>query len=200
MKRSSLFFTVLSLTLALGIISFLRAGATQNHISKSFVRFHVIANSDLPRDQEVKLKVRDAVVKQAEAITRAAKNSAEAQLELEKRLPELERTANAVLNREGVLYSATATLNHRYFPTKAYAGLRLPAGDYDAVSITLGEGNGRNFWCVLFPPLCVTPASVTTTETGLSEEELALLTETGTITRYRFLLMELFGKLEHKMD
>lgn len=200
MKRTTLFFPILALALACGMISFLRAGATQDDISKRFVRFHVIAHSDLPYDQEIKYKVRDAVILQAEAITRGSASSAEAQKKLQAHLPDLARAANEVLEREGAPYAAAAALSHRYFPTKAYAGFRLPAGDYDAVTITLGDGKGRNFWCVLFPPLCITPASITTAETGLSQEELALLTENKPVTRYRFLLMELFGKLEHKMN
>lgn len=195
MKKVRFVFPMLALIFAAAISLYVRADNTREHIAGSLVRFHVIANSELAWDQELKYKVRDAVIKQAESITRTAEDIDQAKELLTLHLPELEQTANTVLRKAGVRYSAHATLQHRYFPTKSYAGFRLPAGDYDAVSLTLGDGQGRNFWCVMFPPLCISPVSIS--EAALSDEEIALLTEDGTATQYRFLLMELAGKLKH---
>lgn len=200
MKKTTLVFPVLALMLALLISLYVRADTARDHIANSLVRFHVIANSELAWDQELKHEVRNAVVQKAEAITRTAADSFEAKALLSAHLPELEQTANAVLLKAGAPYSARAALQHRYFPTKSYAGFRLPAGDYDALSITLGAGAGRNFWCVLFPPICISPVSITEADTNLTEEELSLLTEDGTTTRYRFFLLELLGKIEHSLQ
>ncbi|MBE6916048.1 MAG: stage II sporulation protein R [Ruminococcaceae bacterium] len=200
MKTTSLVIPIFAIFVAFCIILFSRADAAQNRIANSLTRFHVIANSDLPWDQELKLKVRDAVVQYAESVTRAASNKVEAEATLKEHLPDFERIANAVLQKEGASYTAYATFSHRYFPTKAYAGFRLPAGDYDAVSIILGNGQGRNFWCVLFPPLCVTPVSITDANISLSDADISVITEDDPEIRYRFFLMELCGKITHKIS
>lgn len=173
------------------------AGAVQAGIAEDLVRFHVVANSDSPFDQEVKLEVRDAVVGYVEGLTRGLSSREEAEEVLGDHLHDLEEIADAVLTESGVSYTARAKLTQRYFPTKSYAGFRLPAGDYHAVTLTLGEGKGQNFWCVLFPPLCLSPTSVTSAPSDLTEEEKALLTEGDTVTRYRFFLVEAAGKLSH---
>ncbi len=200
MKQTSWVIPTFAVLCAVCIVIFSRADAAQDRIANSLTRFHVIANSDLPWDQELKLKVRDAVVQYAESITRTAQNKAEAEKLLKAHLPNFERIANSVLQKEGAQYTAAATFTHRYFPTKTYAGFRLPAGDYDAVSITLGNGVGRNFWCVLFPPLCVTPVSITDANTALSESDISVISEDTVETRYRFLVMEICGKLSHKIS
>lgn len=200
MKKTAWIIPIFAIICAAFLIAFSRADAAQNRISNSLTRFHVIANSDLPWDQELKLKVRDAVVQYAESITRTANNKTQAETALREHLHDFERIANAVLQKEGANYMADAAFSHRYFPTKAYAGFRLPAGDYDAVSITLGDGQGRNFWCVLFPPLCVTPVSITEANTSLPAADLAVLTQDTPDVQYRFFLMELCGKLTNKIS
>lgn len=200
MKQTGLVLPIFAILCAVCIITFSRADAAQDRIANALTRFHVIANSDLPWDQELKLKVRDAVIRYAESVTREAKNKGEAEAALKEHLPDFERIANSVLQNEGAAYTATATYTHRYFPTKAYAGFRLPAGDYDAVSITLGDGLGRNFWCVLFPPLCVTPVSISEANTSLSDTDIAVISEDNTDVRYRFFLMELYGKITHALE
>ncbi|MBQ3054669.1 MAG: stage II sporulation protein R [Oscillospiraceae bacterium] len=179
---------------------FLHASAVQEGLAEDLVRFHVIANSDLPFDQELKGEVRDAVVGYVESLTRGVRSRDRAQEILGAHLQDLEAIANAVLQNNGVNYHAIAKQTNAYFPTKSYAGFRLPAGEYQAVTLTLGEGKGRNFWCVLFPPLCLSPVSVQTAASDLSEEEQALLTETDGVTRYRFFLVEAAGKLKHAVS
>jgi len=179
---------------------FVHASAVQENLAENLVRFHVIANSDLPYDQELKLEVRDAVVGYVESLTRGVTSRETAQVVLGEHLHDLESIADSILEKRGVPYRASARQTNGYFPTKSYAGFRLPAGEYHAVTLTLGEGKGRNFWCVLFPPLCLTPVSVQTAATDLTEAEKALLTETDRVTRYRFFTVELAGKLRHKIE
>ena len=181
-------------------VVFLQAGAAQSRIAENLVRFHVIANSDLPFDQEIKEDVRDAVVGYAESLTRGVSARDEAQAILRDHLPDLESIANTVLKQHGVSYAASAKQTFGYFPTKSYAGFRLPAGNYHAITLTLGEGKGRNFWCVLFPPLCLSPVSIQTAASDLTEAEKALLTQGDDVTRYRFFVVEAAGKLKHAVS
>lgn len=133
------------------------------------IRFHVIANSDSSFDQSVKLAVRDEIIDEVNAILKAADTTAEAQKLLAEHTEELLASANEVLTRCGCGYQASATLGTSLFPTKTYGDLTLPAGEYDAFRIVLGEGKGKNWWCVLYPPLCFvdikddTAVAVTTT-------------------------------------
>ncbi len=195
MKRM---FFFLALLLGVGVL--FRAGAVQSALAEDLVRFHVIANSDLPYDQEIKRAVRDAVVGYAETLTRDTAARKEAEEVFSAHLGDLEELANRALSRYGVSYRATARMTHGYFPTKSYAGFRLPAGDYHAVTLTLGEGKGQNFWCVLFPPLCLSPTAIQTAASDLTDAEKALLTRGDTVTRYRFFTVELAGKLRHKIE
>jgi stage II sporulation protein R len=144
----------------------------------SLIRFHVIANSDSVYDQAVKLKVRDAVLDQINDSLAEAASKEEAAGILSKESDAIIETANEVLRTEGVSYRATAKLGTSVFPTKTYGNLTLPAGKYNAYRIILGEGKGKNWWCVLYPPLCFVDitddvaVAVTTDETGGETDEI----------------------------
>ncbi len=120
----------------------------------SLIRFHVIANSDSVCDQAVKLKVRDAVLDQVNTALSEAASKEEAAAILNAESDAIIDTANAVLTAEGFSYTTTAKLGTSVFPTKTYGSITLPAGKYNAYRIILGEGKGKNWWCVLYPPLC----------------------------------------------
>lgn len=120
----------------------------------SLIRFHVIANSDTLYDQSIKLKVRDAVIEKVNYVLNSAKNEKEAEQLLERHSKEILETANNILTKENCGYTATAKLGTSIFPTKTYGNITLPAGKYNAYKIILGEGKGKNWWCVLYPPLC----------------------------------------------
>lgn len=120
----------------------------------SLIRFHVIANSDTLYDQSIKLKVRDAVIEKVNYVLNSAKNEKEAEQLLERHSKEILETANNILTKENCGYTATAKLGTSIFPTKTYGKITLPAGKYNAYKIILGEGKGKNWWCVLYPPLC----------------------------------------------
>lgn len=121
-------------------------------------RLHVIANSDSDADQSVKLQVRDMLLEiTKDRIGDAAdKNAVEAYFE--KNSGELTEKVNAFLAEKGFDYGAKISISRSYFETREYDGNTLPAGDYDALKVVLGKGDGRNWWCVMFPPLCVSAA------------------------------------------
>ncbi len=143
----------------------------------SLIRFHVIANSDTLYDQSIKLKVRDAVIEKVNYVLNSAKNEKEAEQLLERHSKEILETANNILTKENCGYTATAKLGTSIFPTKTYGKITLPAGKYKAYKIILGEGKGKNWWCVLYPPLCFvdinddTAVAVTEKTEDLRKEE-----------------------------
>ncbi|MGN0704219.1 MAG: stage II sporulation protein R [Lentihominibacter sp.] len=144
----------LTLVIIMGFLLFFTyAGAAENE-HDGIVRLHVIANSDTAGDQALKLKVRDAVIeymgKQEDL------NSVEDTREfLENSKSQLRRIADGIIASEGYDYSADVSMGVRYIPEKTYGDITFPAGNYEALNITLGDGRGENWWCVLFPPLCL---------------------------------------------
>lgn len=122
---------------------------------ESVVRFHIRANSNQTADQEVKLAVRDSIVEFAKNVTANCKSSKEAALKLEESFADMEKLANRILRENGFSYTSKAHLVKECFPEKVYGGVSFPAGIYTAVRLELGEGAGDNFWCVLFPPICL---------------------------------------------
>lgn len=121
----------------------------------SVLRLHVIANSDSPSDQAAKLKVRDEIIRIMGPRFNEIKTNGEAVQIARASLPDLETAAAQVLKESGKDYSAQAYLGRSDFPTRIYGTRVFPTGEYTAVRIVLGSGQGRNWWCVLFPPLCL---------------------------------------------
>ena len=144
------------IALLIGLAVFLTSGAlalrTQNDLAEKVVRLHVLANSDSEEDQALKLKVRDVVLERATAILEESPDRREAESRLRGELLELERIAAAEIVAEGYDYPVTVELENTEFPTKAYDGFTLPAGEYLALRVIIGEGKGRNWWCVVVPP------------------------------------------------
>lgn len=123
-------------------------------LPRQAVRLHVLANSDSEADQAVKLKVRDAVnVLLAEPLQHAGSRD-DALETLKDMQPEIQQASNAVLEQNGMDYSARVTIAREMFPQRTYGDNVYPAGEYDAVRVLLGEARGQNWWCVVFPPLC----------------------------------------------
>lgn len=119
------------------------------------LRFHITANSDSSIDQSVKLAVRDEIIALTEDKMKDCDSIIEAERAFMAQSDEIERAANAILRDWGMEYSAKVTIADEKFPTRVYGNKIYPAGGYTAVRITLGSGNGHNWWCVLFPPLCL---------------------------------------------
>jgi stage II sporulation protein R len=124
--------------------------------SSRVVRLHVLAHSDSDEDQALKLAVRDAILAQVTPLFASAKSRDEALQTLRSRLPEVEATAQEVIRKAGKSYAIRSEIGQFAFPDRLYGDLFLPAGEYQALRLVIGEGKGANWWCVLFPPLCFT--------------------------------------------
>lgn len=153
------------LILSLGIAAFTAFGAFRTfsanceEVQGEVLRLHIPANSDSDEDQAVKLRLRDALLERFGGELSECGNLESASALAEEKIPEIERFANEFLAESGFSYGAKAELVEMYFTTREYERLILPAGHYTALRVTLGSGGGKNWWCVIFPQLCV-PAAV----------------------------------------
>lgn len=118
------------------------------------IRFHVIANSDSEQDQALKRAVRDAILKEVSPRLAVSQSLDESRQILKQVRPDMESIGLSVVTMWGMDYSVRTEYGYSSFPTKSYGSLVLPAGDYEALRVVIGEGQGSNWWCVLFPPLC----------------------------------------------
>jgi stage II sporulation protein R len=183
-KRSFITFRMLDIVLLLLVTAFLVSGVlahkTQDELSDKVVRLHVVANSDSEEDQALKLRVRDRILERTTVLLEQSSDRREAEGYLRGELLELERIAAEEVAAAGYRYPVTAELRNASFPTREYDGFTLPAGDYLALRVVIGDGSGQNWWCVVFPPLCTTAAAdvpVTAMAAGFSGEEVKLITE-----------------------
>ena len=135
--------------------------------ASNYIRIHIRANSDSDADQKVKLAVRDAIVQYLAPLSAGVKDKQEMWNLLKNKRAEIEACANDTLTGCGYDYRSRVSLRSESFPTKSYGNLTLDAGEYDAVIVALGSGEGQNWWCVAFPPLCFIAAQ----ETGKEEIE-----------------------------
>ena len=146
-------------------------------IYEDCIRLHVLAASDSERDQADKLAVRDAILQQWGARLAKAESREEAESLARALLPEMETLAEATLQERGSQHSVSVTLTEERYPTRAYEGFTLPAGTYLSLRVLIGDAQGANWWCVLYPPLCLGVA--TEGDVPLTQEEWGLLTENG---------------------
>ena len=146
----------LAMVLTLAVTSY--TGAVQSDLENNLIRLHIIADSDSEADQAVKLKVRDAVIKE---MSGEFKNSdiEKSRVAIINNLAKIEETADRVLLENGFTYRSKAEYGKFNFPRKAYSSVTLPAGEYYGVRVTLGSGGGHNWWCVMYPPMCFTEDS-----------------------------------------
>ncbi len=126
----------------------------QSSIAGKVIRFHVLANSDNDLDQKVKLKVRDSVGRYMEELLKDSKGIDETRQIIRDHLYDITKVANNILEEEGMEYRGIASLTHSNFPRKEYEGYVFPEGEYEALRIVLGKGEGHNWWCVMYPNLC----------------------------------------------
>lgn len=192
----------LLLTLAVFLTSGALALQTGQELSDRVVRLHVLANSDSEEDQALKLKVRDRLLAYTEPLLEGSADRRGAEALLRGQLLELERIAREEIRANGYSYDVTVRLEDTVFPTREYEGFTLPAGKYLALRVLIGEGAGRNWWCVVFPPLCAA-ASADVPETalaaGLSPAQVGLITEENQGYVLKSKLVEFWGELQAKL-
>lgn len=178
MKRTVLFLTVAALLVTAFAILPIHG---ESAIYDSVIRLHVLANSDSEEDQALKLAVRDALLAEARVLLADVKTRDEAEDVLEDALPALTAVARETVARKGYDYPVHITLDEEEYPTRRYENLAFPAGEYLSMRVLIGEAAGANWWCVLFPPLCLSAA------TAKSEAEEAFLAAGLTGEQYRII-------------
>ena len=148
------------------------------NIREKMLRMHVIANSDSTEDQELKLKVRDAVLNAGKEIFDGSITSSEAKDKISPQIDYLEEVALKTIRNEGFDYKVKITIDKEFFNTRTYENsVTLPAGYYNAIKVIIGEGAGQNWWCVMFPPMCL-PTAVAECEISdvLTDDETEIVT------------------------
>ena len=170
-------------------------------IREEFLRLHVIANSDEDYDQELKLRVRDAILQSGKRVFTEAEDIISAESKITQQKESLRYTAEETARSLGFDYDIKIEVARSYFPTRTYDNLTLPAGYYKAVRVIIGEGKGKNWWCIMFPPLCLSAVSNTAeiAEDFLTKDEMAIVTSDP---RYeiRFWLVEKYYEAKEKLS
>ena len=166
------------------------AQAKQSSLSSSLVRLHVIAVSDDEYEQSLKLRVRDGVLSYISPKLRDVKSAQQAQEIIKNELEGIKAAAES--SAEG--RSVEVTLSQEYYPTRNYEKFSLPAGKYQSLRVILGEGEGHNWWCVVFPPLCISAAEQEQAVESMSEDMRGIVTEEDGY-EYKFRILELWGEL-----
>lgn len=169
-------------------------------LRQELVRLHVVAASDSDEDQNMKLRLKDAVVESLKAEMENLSSAEEAKAYLQENLPKIEAFANRFLQEAGYADTATVSLGLEEFSTRVYDTFTLPAGIYEALRITIGEGEGRNWWCVVFPSLCL-PATSEGFEDAAScagfSDSLTAALEGEEGYEIRFWVLDALGRLEN---
>lgn len=166
------------------------AQARQSSISGNLVRLHVVAVSDSEEEQALKLRVRDAVLEYLSPVLEEAEDSEEAKRLIEDSMDGIARAAQSAAEGRKV----TVSLGKERYPTRTYEGFSLPAGEYESLRVVLGEGKGHNWWCIVFPPLCLSAAQAEQVQSVMSQEDFELITEEeGYALKFR--IVELWGEL-----
>lgn len=172
----------------------------RQQLRRELIRFHVVANSDSPQDQAVKLQVRDAVLESIREDLQKIADVEEAKAYLQENLPKIQKIANQTLQTAGFAEQTVVSLCEETFDTRVYDTFSLPAGVYESLRIIIGEGQGHNWWCVSFPNLCLPATSAEFADTAAGAGFSEVLTKTlvdGEDYEIRFFLLDALGQLEN---
>ena len=195
-KRFFIIFLLLILYIFFCAISYTNAICT--NISDSVFRLHVIANSDTPEDQNLKYIVRDSIIDYINEITKNAESKEEVIELARNNIDEIKKIAEQTVYNEGYNYKIEVSIGNFEFPTKKYGDITLPPGFYDALKIEIGNAEGQNWWCVMFPPLCfvditsgiVPDDSKEIMQNSMSEDEYELISENTRGVKFKFKIVE----------
>ena len=171
--------------------------ANCEELRDNVLRLHIIANSDSQADQELKLKIRDAVLAQSDVLFDKSTNLDSAINTAKQNLAVYEKIANRVIAEEGLNYRATAKIGKTFFETREYDDFTLPAGEYDALIVEIGEARGKNWWCVIFPGVCV-PAQKANLKDSVGKKS-AQIAENPRPYKIRFKSVEIYEKIKRKL-
>ena len=171
-------------------------------LSEDIFRLHILANSDSDEDQNLKLKVRDHILEYMKTLTIDTSEKQAVIEQAKHHTSDFQKIAENVIHENGYDYPVTIEIGNFYFPTKHYGNISLPAGNYDALRIKIGQAEGQNWWCSLFPPLCfVSISSGVIDEEGeqylkenLSDEEFAIVSSSSSELEFKFKIIEMLNQ------
>ena len=164
-----------------------------SELENDIFRLHILANSDEEHDQNLKLYVRDTILYSCSSLYDDVKTKDEAKAITEKNLPLIIKTAEKAIAEKGYDYDVTATVTKSFFNTRYYENFTMPAGVYDTLQINIGEGKGKNWWCVMYPTLCVGAATDSSMKEDLSDSEYDVIVAED--VEYKFKIVECFEKI-----
>ena len=200
------FFVILFLlTLFVFISAFSYARTISNDIADSVFRLHVIANSDNEEDQNLKYKVRDALLEHMNSISKNVSSKEEVIQIANDHKDDFQEIAENIISSYGYSYDVKINIGNFAFPTKKYGDISLPSGNYDALRVEIGTAKGQNWWCVMFPPLCfvdvssgiVPEESKEIMKDNLTTEEYQLVSqENNSEVKFKFKLIEFFQNVK----
>ncbi|MBR0454249.1 MAG: stage II sporulation protein R [Clostridia bacterium] len=183
-------FTIIGLYVLLGFLPIHSEAAIYDNV----LRLHVLANSDSSEDQALKLEVRDRILEETATLFKDCKSKDEAREAVESNLDKIREIAEQTVREAGYEYGVSVSLGEEEYPTKNYEECCFPAGEYLSLRVMIGEAEGENWWCVLFPPLCLDAAGESRevfAEVGLTDEQYSFITETDNAQyKVRFKLLE----------
>lgn len=190
-------FTIIGLYVLLGFLPIHSEAAIYDNV----LRLHVLANSDSSEDQALKLEVRDRILEETATLFKDCKSKDEAREAVESNLDKIREIAEQTVREAGYDYSVSVSLGEEEYPTKNYEECCFPAGEYLSLRVMIGEAEGENWWCVLFPPLCIDAAGESRevfAEVGLTDEQYSFITETDNPKyKVRFKLLEVIEGAMH---
>lgn len=176
-------------------LSFADFNSACDGLRESVLRLHIVANSDSSEDQQIKLKVRDEILSRSEEIFQNCDSIEGAVISAKDACEEIEKAANEVLAKNGFSYGAKAEIGDCYFETREYDDFTLPAGTYNSLIITLGEANGKNWWCVVFPQVCL-PAAKSASLYDTADENSAQVAYGKSQYQMRFKVVEVYENIK----
>lgn len=190
-------FTIIGLYVLLGFLPIHSEAAIYDNV----LRLHVLANSDSSEDQALKLEVRDRILEETATLFKDCKTKDEAREAVESNLDKIREIAEQTVREAGYDYDVSVSLGEEEYPTKNYEECCFPAGEYLSLRVMIGEAEGENWWCVLFPPLCIDAAGESRevfAEVGLTDEQYSFITETDNPKyKVRFKLLEVIEGAMH---
>lgn len=201
MNETAVIAAVMAISLAVSAL--FSAADAKSHVQESVIRLHILADSDDEEDQALKLKVRDGILARSEELFDPYSTAEQAAAQLEEKMDDIKAAADEILIENGSECRTTCELEVIPFDERNYGSFIVPEGNYTALRIKIGSGEGHNWWCVMYPPLCVPCAELTDEEImekyggELTDDDIRLLTEKEDFT-VRLYIVELIKKLLRK--
>lgn len=176
-------------------LSFARFGAKCDELRENVLRLHIVANSNSDADQQLKLKVRDRILERTSYIFEGCTDLEDAKTAAMQNIDIIAKTANEVISESGFTYTATARIGQAHFDTREYKDFTLPAGEYNSLIVDIGKGSGKNWWCVVFPCVCLPTASEASLTDSVSEGS-AQVAENSSKYVMKFKTVELYEEIK----